>query len=109
MLRYVLLGLGLLSCGCAGPAGGVVLYGPTGTHEGAGGPAPNLALGPSADHLWVACELTQRSAWPSVDVGYRFDDFSYYSEVQFDNQHYYDRYGAYYRAAESVRTGVLVR
>ena len=45
-----------------------------------------------------------------MPIGYRFDDRSYHTEVIYDDQAFYERLGGgYFRAAETIRTGVLVR
>ena len=69
----------------------------------------NLVLGPDADCLATATTFNYRSSWPSIDNGYWFDDESYFTDVQSDDQFYFDRFGAFYRSAESVRTAVVVR
>jgi hypothetical protein len=71
----------------------------------------NCALGPTRDHAWLAEGFAQRSSWPSVHSGFRFDDVSSYSEVIFDDQSFFDLRdgGGYLREAVSVRSGVLVR
>jgi hypothetical protein len=96
--------------GCAGPDRySVVRPRPT---PSAGGVvcAPNLALGPSAEHGRLAELFNARLARPSVAVGYRLGDVSYYSELIYDDQTFYDRYGGgFYREAETFRTGVRLR
>jgi len=45
-----------------------------------------------------------------VPIGYRFDDRSYHTEITYDDQAFYERLGGgYFRAAETIRSGVLVR
>jgi hypothetical protein len=70
-----------------------------------------LALGPARHDTWLAESYAYRSSWPSVRVGYTFDDVSTFSEVIYDDQSFYDwRYGGgYTRESVSVRTGVVVR
>lgn len=91
--------------GCAA-RGKAVVYVPRSGH-----PVANCALGPTRDHTWLAEDFAQRSAWPSVHTGIRFDDVSSYSEVIFDDQSFFDLRdgGGYLREAVSVRSGVLVR
>lgn len=95
----------LLLCGCT-PDRGVTVYS---AHPGR--PIANLALGPSADHAWLAETMTYRSSWPSVDVGYRFSDVTTYSQFSYDDQAHYDGYygGGFSRQSVSVRSGVVVR
>jgi hypothetical protein len=69
----------------------------------------NLALGPSAEHAWLASQLTGRSEWPAVEVGQRFDDVTFYSTVIYDEQSYYDRFGSLFRESQSFRSGVWRR
>ena len=54
-----------------------------------------------------AIRATHRSAWPSVEAGYRLDETSYYWEIQDDDQFYFDRFGGFYRAAQTVRSAVV--
>lgn len=94
----------LLLCGCT-PNRGVVY------RAAPGRPVANLALGPTADHTWLAEQYTYRSSWPSVETGYRFDDATDYTQFIRDDQSYYDDFqgGGYSRQSLSVRTGVIVR
>jgi hypothetical protein len=109
MKLILLLAFGFLFSGCAKPADGIVLCTTTVPQQHPGQSTPNLALGPSADHLWAATQLTYRSSWPSVSAGYWLDDVSYLTEVQYDQQMHNDRFGWYYRTAESVHTTVRTR
>jgi len=68
----------------------------------------NLALGPSAEHVRVATSLG-RGRGPSVETGYRLEDVSFFSDVQYDDQFFYDRYGGHSRSATTVRTAVVLR
>ena len=73
-------------------------------------PAPaNLALGPSVHDARLATLLTERSDWPSVSNGYQVDDVTMYFTTTYDVQSHYDRFGALYYEAQSVRSGVRVR
>lgn len=86
--------------------------GPSAVYVGRPGVAPaNLAIGPSTSHTFLSEAFAYRSAWPSVSVGYRFDDVSTYTELIFDDESFYDTgYGSgFTREAVSFRTGVLVR
>ena len=71
----------------------------------------NLALGPTADHTWLAETMTYRSPWPSVDAGYHYGDVTSYTQFIYDDQSHYDgRYGGgFTRESFSVRTGTVVR
>ncbi|MFQ5806322.1 MAG: hypothetical protein ACE5I3_07725 [Phycisphaerae bacterium] len=84
---------------------------PTVYVPGPGRSVANLALGPSRDHAILAEMYAYRSSWPSVPAGYVFDDVSTYTEVNYDDQTFYDwrEGGGYTREAISVRTGVLIR
>ncbi len=95
----------LVLTGCAGGHGSVA-YAP-----GPGRPAANLVLGPMREHVWLAESFAQRSSWPSVQLGYVFDDVSSYTEVIYDDQSFYDSFhgGGYTHEAISVRSAVLVR
>ena len=89
-----------LLAGCAGPGKYAVLH----------APAANLALGPTAEHVRLGEAFAYRSAWPSVDAGYRFEDTSFFSQVIFDDQSFYDRLGGgLYHETQTVRTGIMVR
>lgn len=66
-------------------------------------------LGPTAEHAWLAANGPQRSNWPSVMHGYRFDDVTHYSRIRYDEQVYYDRNGSLYNEQLSIQTGVMVR
>lgn len=72
-------------------------------------PTVNLALGPTAEHAWLATELAWRSDWPAVRLGYRFDDVTHYYSVLYNENSTYDRNGSVSDTQESVRTGVWVR
>ncbi len=109
MKLVLVFAFGLLLTGCAKRTGGVLLDSAKLSHQHPAQAAPNLALGPSAEHLRTATELTYRSTWPSVDAGYWVDDVSYLTEVQYDEQVHFDRLGWYYRTAESVHTAVRAR
>ncbi len=95
------LALALLACRTPQPA--VIAAG----RDGA--PAVNLALGPTAEHAWLATELAWRSNWPAVRLGYRFDDVTLYYSVLYNENSTYDRSGSLVDAQESVRTGVWLR
>ena len=90
--------------GCAAPLRFTALE----ATPGASAPA-NLALGPSADHARLATLLTERSDWPSVSNGYQMDDVTMYFTTTYDVQSHYDRFGALYYEAQSIRSGVRVR
>ena len=94
----------LSTAGCGQPRGGVV-------HAWGADRVANLALGPTRDHTWLAESFAYRSSWPSVELGYVFDDLSSYTEVIYDDESYYSGLygGGFTREAVSVRTGVLVR
>jgi hypothetical protein len=97
-------------CGCAGRQPFAIIPGPGVGMSGGSGRVANLALGPSAEHSYIAEFFAYRSSWPSASVGYRFDDTSYHTEIIYDDQAFYERLGGgYFRAAETIRTGVLVR
>lgn len=95
----------LIFAGCAGDRGAVT-YAPEPDR-----PVANLALGRMQEQTWLAESFAGRSSWPSVRLGYLFDDVSSYTEVIYDDQSYYDGFhgGSYTRQAISVRSGVLVR
>ncbi len=75
---------------------------------GLAGPA-NLALGPSADVLDEAAAFTERGCGPAIEIGYKLEDTSFYSDIQIENQYTYGRFGGYARYAESARAVTLVR
>ncbi len=88
----------LVLAGCAGP-GGVATFRPT----------ANVALGPTADHTWLATRIAPRSDWPTVSTGYRLGEVTYYSRIRYDEQSYYNRFGSLYDSTQSVATGVWLR
>ena len=69
----------------------------------------NLALGPTAEHLWLANEGWARSDWPAVDHGWRVDEIIYFSTITYDSQYQFDEFGGLYRAAQSIQAGVELR
>ena len=100
----------IILCGCAGRQPVAILPGPEVAGSDGTGSLANLALGPSAEHGRIAEMFAYRSSWPAVPIGYRFDDRSYHTEVIYDDQAFYERLGGgYFRATETIRTGVLVR
>ncbi|MFO0837770.1 MAG: hypothetical protein U1D55_04530 [Phycisphaerae bacterium] len=104
--RLAYLALTLL-IGCAAPRQAVLRDDPL-DYESP--PAPNLVLGGGPRLLRIADDLTERSNWPSVPIGYRFNEESYSTHISYDDQSYYDRFGGGFNyVTQSVRTGVLVR
>ncbi len=101
MMRYCLfLTLVCLTLtGCASRSG-TVLHGPQ---------APNLALGPTADHAWLAQQVGPRSDWPAVSTGLRLQDVTYYDSYLYDRESHYNRYGGTHHSRETYRTGVWIR
>jgi hypothetical protein len=94
----------LLLCGCT-PERGVTVY--TARPDR---PVANLALGPTADHTWLAENMTYRSTWPSVETGYQYGETTSYTQFLLDDQSYYDDHGGgFSRQSISVRSGVIVR
>jgi hypothetical protein len=69
----------------------------------------NIALGRDCGDVWMAQEWAYRPVWPATDAGIRLDDVTSYSDVQVDDQYFYDRFGGFYKTSETVRTGVLIR
>lgn len=77
----------------------------TGVHSGT-----NLVFGRNLDDNRVAQALTNRSDWPSVQIGYRFDNPTLFVDDTFDNEYFYERNGdTYYRLRQTSESGVLVR
>jgi hypothetical protein len=75
-----------------------------------GRPTANLVLGPSPRTGQIAETLAQRSSWPAVENGYRFDEMTYFSEYTYDDQSFYDYWGgAFISARQTIRTGVSIR
>lgn len=100
----------VLLVGCVAPPPVAVLHRRDPARDIAGRTAPNLLLGPSAEHFYIAQTFDYRSDWPSVSIGYRFDEYSTYSEVIYDDQFSYDSLGGfYYRVGQEYRSGSLVR
>lgn len=104
----LLLGL-LLLAGCAqrtGPAYSALHGGP----DLSGRLAPNLALGRSPADPLIGQLFNARSAWPAVEHGLRLSEQTYYTDVHFDDQSFYDRLGgASFNLRTSTRTGVFIR
>lgn len=70
----------------------------------------NLALGASPDHVWAGELLVTRSDWPTSVHGYRTADTSYFYEISYDEQAFYEnRGGSFWSVGESYRSGVLIR
>ena len=97
--------------GCAAPPPKpAVLYRRDPAYDVARRHTPNLLLGPSAEHFYIAQTFDYRSDWPSVSNGYHFDEYSTYDEVIYDDQFFYDSLGGFYfRAGEEHRRGSHVR
>jgi hypothetical protein len=87
------------------------MYTPGGAHTyGSAVRTPNLVMGPSPAVLADAQQLNVRSSWPSVDAGYKFEQYSEYTEFIYDNQTFHDRLGGtYFRGGLEYRTGGWVR
>ncbi|MBU0639638.1 MAG: hypothetical protein KKB50_12290 [Planctomycetes bacterium] len=99
----------LLLFGCAARQPGVVIRSSAGTHARCAPVVANLALGPSAEHGRVAALFAYRTSWPTVAIGYRFDQISQYTELIYDDQTFYDWHGGgYYRESETIHSGVLL-
>ncbi len=73
------------------------------------GPPPNLALGPTAEHARLGCLLTERADWPAAEIGYQHEEVTFYSKITYDEQSYFDRFGAVYHQTQSFQTGMRVR
>ena len=103
--------ISLLLAGCAAtPPPATVLHRRAAPADIVGRRTPNLVLGPSAEHLHLAQMFDWRSDWPSVSVGYRFDESSTYSEVIYDEPFFHDELGGfYYRVGQEIRRGTVVR
>ncbi len=100
----------VLLAGCVAPPPVAVLHRRDPARDIAGRTAPNLLLGSSAEHFYIAQTFDYRSDWPSVSIGYRFDEYSTYSEVIYDDQFFYDSLGgSYYRVGQDYRTRTIVR
>ena len=68
----------------------------------------NLVMSDNPDDAYVASQLTDRLAWPSVENGYRFDTVTYYSRTSYDYQRYYNKFGGSYHSGESVEAMMFV-
>jgi hypothetical protein len=102
--------ISILLVGCAAPPSPAVLYRRDPARDIAHRRTPNLLLGPSAEHFYIAQTFDYRSDWPSVSNGYHFDEYSTYDEVIYDDQFFYDSLGGFYfRAGEERRSGSHVR
>ena len=109
MLRGLAILLALAVGGCASRSTGVFIAPAEPQTAGSKHLPPNLALGPSAEHVWLGLSWAGRSAWPSVPAGYRLDDVTYFSDFQDDQQFYFGRFGGYYRTAVMFRSAVVLR
>lgn len=109
MRTGVLIVLALLLGGCGQPRRGVAVRTPLPAASPADRPGANLALGSSADQLWAATQWNVRAPGPSISAGYRLGDVSYFTDIQFDDQYYFGRYGGFSRMAQTARSAVLLR
>jgi len=98
-------GLLCVAGGCTTPPRGTVL----GCDRDEAASPANLALGESAAATRLATLSCERSGWPTVDSGYRFDAISTYSTIGYDYQFGFNRYGGLYYGAEVVDTGTWLR
>ena len=69
----------------------------------------NLVLGRYAETAALAEVVALRSDWPAVERGLRLDDVTFYTNVLYDEQAHYDRFGGLFYSVEAVQTGVWVR
>ena len=100
----------VLLAGCVAPPPVAVMHRRDPARDIAGRRTPNLLLGPSAEHFYIAQTFDYRSDWPSVSNGYHFDESSTFNEVIYDDQFFYDSLGGYYyRVGEEYRTRTIVR
>ena len=71
---------------------------------------PNLALGPTPEHLYIAQDFNYRRPPLSAPLGYRVNEISHFAITSFDDQYFYDTLGgSFYRSGSEYRTGVLLR
>lgn len=94
----------LLLVGCSAPQRSASMIA-----NGAQNRQPNLALGPSGEHAWLATRIAPRSDWPAVRTGYRIDEVTFYNTIIYDEESYYDRYGSMHHGTETIQTGVWLR
>ncbi len=79
------------------------------TYNANGPERANLALGPSPETSELAALFAERSDWPSVDIGYRVDDVTFYTTTTYDVQMRYDRDVSLYVGTQSVQAGTWIR
>ena len=72
------------------------------------GRTPNLALSHRADVTALALEF-DRSEWPSVDVGYRFEDAVEYNTFGVEYQSNFDEFGGLLWGSETYGVGTWYR
>jgi hypothetical protein len=99
----MLIVLLLAPLGCASQRSGAVHY------AGDRCRSTNLAIGPTAEHSWISSRIGYRSDWPAVQTGVRLDSITYYSEIIYDQESHWNRYGGLYHGTETVHGGVWVR
>ncbi len=105
MRLSVLVLLSILGvAGCQAPPHFAVLG-----NEGPEGPCANLVLGRSPESAALAEVIEPRADWPTMDRGMRLDDVTYFSNITYDEQTYYDRYNNLFYGMQAVRTGVYLR
>ncbi len=110
MRKLAELALLLTLTGCASPPSANVLVSEHYDPPAAAWALPNLVLGPSVEHARLGEWYTLRSGWPETPIGVRLGEISEYSDVTYDDESYYDRFGgAFYRIRQSVRTGAVLR
>lgn len=101
--RLILIVAVALIAGCSSGQTSVGYHPPT------TGRTANLALGPTAEHAWLAPRVAGRSDWPSVETGIRLDAVTYYQEFIYDRESHFDRFGGLYHWTETVHGGAWVR
>lgn len=100
-----LLLLAALCLGCAARRPAAVVCSPDST-----GRERNLLLGTDRVQARIAQSYAGRSSWPSIPLGYVYDDTTYSTHWSFDDQSFTDRLGGgYFGGRETIRTRVFVR
>lgn len=96
----------LLAMGCAtAPPPSYSVIGP----RDGGGSRANLALGTRRIHPILAESFAYRSDWPSFVHGYIEDEVTYYADVRYDEQRYYDRNNGIQNVSDMTRLGTFRR
>ena len=104
-LRLILItALPAVVVGCAPPPEMTVVESGVGER-----PTANLVLGSARRHAIVGQEYAFRSDWPAAYHGFIEDEITYYNDIRYDTQRYYDRNNYMEYQSDYTRFGVFRR